>query len=308
MKVLFLGAGAVGLPVAARISDLAEVFAVCRQDHASAIRKSGFRMTGLWGDRNVRLACGEDPPHRSWDYVIISAKSIDTLSICTRYADILRETEVVSLQNGIGNEEIIGEFTDRVIGGMIITGFAWQGPGAVQVTVEGGVMKLGRFPTGSDSAVRQLVDLVRESGIPVEESPDIRSELWAKTLYNCALNPLGALMGVPYGDLLSVHSWEIIRNIIGEAFAVATAEGASFTWKTPEEYLEFLRTVQVPSTAGHRSSMLQDLERGRMTEIDFMNGAVVTRGASRGIAVPVNACISELIRFREEIVSGRDAS
>jgi 2-dehydropantoate 2-reductase len=305
MKVLFLGAGAVGLPVAARISELAEVFAVCRQDHASAIQERGFRLTGLWGDRTVRLACGEEPPEETWDYVVISAKSVDTRAICIRYARLLRDTEVMSLQNGIGNEEIIGEFTDRVIGGMIITGFAWQGPGAVDVTVEGGVMKLGRFPTGTDPSVQQLVALVRSTGIPVEESRDIRSDLWAKTLYNCALNPLGALMGVPYGDLLSVHSWEIIRKITGEAFAVAAAEGASFPWKTAEDYLEFLRTVQVPSTAGHRSSMLQDLERERRTEIDFLNGAVVSRGADHGIPVPVNACISELIRFREDLIARR---
>jgi 2-dehydropantoate 2-reductase len=305
MKVLFLGAGAVGLPVAARVSELAEVYAVCRRDHASAIRELGFRLTGLWGDRTIRLACGEEPPDQAWDYVVISAKSVDTRAICTEYAQLLRGTETVSLQNGIGNEEIIAEFTDKVIGGMIITGFEWRRPGAVHVTVEGGVMKLGRFPTGTDPAVKRLVDLVRSAGIPVEESRDIRSDLWAKTLYNCALNPLGALMGVPYGELLSEHSWEIIRRITGEAFAVATAEGASFPWKTAEDYLDFLRIVQVPSTAGHRSSMLQDLERGRETEIDFLNGAVVTRGVGHGIPVPVNHCMTELIRFREEMVSLR---
>ncbi len=98
------------------------------------------------------------------------------------------------------------------------------------------------------------------------------------------------------------------RQITGEAFAVATAEGASFPWKTAENYLKFLRTVQVPSTSGHRSSMLQDLERGRKTEIDFLNGAVVTRGIDRRIPVPVNHCITELIRFREEMVSRKDGT
>ncbi|MCG7854898.1 MAG: 2-dehydropantoate 2-reductase, partial [Methanoregulaceae archaeon] len=300
MNILVLGAGAVGLPVAARLSKVAGVYAVCRASHADAIRNSGFRLSGLWGDHTVRFPCGEEPPDRDWDYIFITAKSIDTREVCRTFADTIEGRDVVSLQNGIGNEEIISAYTDRVIGGMIITGFAWKGPGAVHVTVEGGVMKLGRFPTGPDPAVADLVSLVRDAGIPVEESPDIRSELWAKTLYNSALNPVGALMGVAYGQLTSPHTWNIIRCITHEAFAVATAEGASFPWKTAEEYLSHLHDVQVPATAEHRSSMLQDLERGRSTEIGFLNGAVVERGALHGIPTPCNQCITGLIRFREE--------
>ena len=300
MNILVLGAGAVGLPVAARLSHVAGVYAVCRAAHADAVRNNGFRLTGLWGDHTVRFPCGEEPPDRDWDYIFITAKSIDTREVCRTYADIIGGRDVVSLQNGIGNEEIISDYTDRVIGGMIITGFAWKGPGAVHVTVEGGVMKLGRFPTGQDPAVTALVSLVRDAGIPVEESHDIRSELWAKTLYNSALNPVGALMGVAYGQLTSPHSWNIIRCITTEAFAVATAEGASFPWKTAGEYLSHLRDVQIPATAEHRSSMLQDLERGRSTEIGFLNGAVVERGALHGIPTPCNQCITDLIRFREE--------
>jgi 2-dehydropantoate 2-reductase len=300
MNILVLGAGAVGLPVAARLSHVAGVYAVCRAAHADVIRNNGFRLTGLWGDHTVRFPCGEEPPDLDWDYIFITAKSIDTREVCRTYADIIGGRDVVSLQNGIGNEEIISDYTDRVIGGMIITGFAWKGPGAVHVTVEGGVMKLGRFPTGQDPAVTALVSLVRDAGIPVEESHDIRSELWAKTLYNSALNPVGALMGVAYGQLTSPHSWNVIRCITTEAFAVATAEGASFPWKTAGEYLSHLRDVQIPATAEHRSSMLQDLERGRSTEIGFLNGAVVERGALHGIPTPCNQCITDLIRFREE--------
>lgn len=306
MKILVLGAGAVGLPVAARLSRVAGVYAVCRSSHAEIIRKNGFRLTGLWGDHTVRFSCGEEPPEQDWDYIFITAKSIDTREVCRLYADTIGGREVVSLQNGIGNEEIISAYTDSVIGGMIITGFEWQGAGAVHVTVEGGVMKLGRFPKGPDPAVTGLVSLVREAGIPVEESPDIRSELWAKTMYNSALNPVGALMGVAYGRLISVHTWDVIRCIIREAFAVAIAEGASFPWKTAEEYLSHLRGVQIPATADHRSSMLQDLERGRKTEIGFLNGAIVERGALHGIPTPCNRCITDLIRFREENTEGSD--
>jgi 2-dehydropantoate 2-reductase len=307
MNILVLGAGAVGLPVAARLSRVAGVYAVCRPSPAAAIRKSGFRITGLWGDETFRFPCGDDPPDWDWDYVFITAKSIDTREICRTFADAIRGRYVISLQNGIGNEEIISEYTERVIGGMIITGFAWAGAGAVQVTVEGGVMKLGRFPTGRDPAVTTLVRMVREAGIPVEESHDIRSDLWAKTLYNAALNPVGALMGVAYGRLISPSSWNIIQSIVREGFAVATAEGASFPWKTADDYLSFLHNVQIPATADHRSSMLQDLERGRKTEIGFLNGAIIRLGILHGIPTPCNRCVTDLIRFREELSEGSPA-
>ncbi len=304
MDILVLGAGAVGLPVAARLSKVAGVYAVCRPSHAEAIQHTGFRLTGLWGDYTIRFPCGDRAPDRDWDYIFITSKSIDTREVCRTFAETLHDREVVSLQNGIGNEEIISAYTDHVIGGNIITGFAWRGPGAVHVTVEGGVMKLGRFPKGRDPAVTALVDLVREAGIPVEISSDIRSELWAKTLYNSALNPVGALMGVAYGRLTSPDTWDVIQCIVEEAFAVACAEGASFPWKNPGEYLSFLREVQLPATSDHRSSMLQDLERGRKTEIGFLNGAVVERGALHGIPTPCNRCITDLIRFREELAGG----
>lgn len=205
----------------------------------------------------------------------------------------------MSLQNGIGNEEIIAGVADRVIGGMIITGFEWRSDSAVHVSVEGGPMKLGRFPAGTDSAVEALVDLVRQAGIPVEGTAAIRSEIWGKTMYNCALNPLGALMNVPYGRLAEPHAWAVIESIVTEVFAVARAEGISLAWPDPASYLAFLASTQLPNTAGHHSSMLQDLARGRPTEIDFMNGAIAAIGARHGIRAPYNTCIADLVRFRE---------
>jgi 2-dehydropantoate 2-reductase len=188
-----------------------------------------------------------------------------------------------------------------VIGGMIITGFEGRSTNAVHVSVEGGPMRLGRFPAGMDPAVEALVDRVRKAGIPVEGTASIRTEIWGKTMYNCALNPLGALMNVPYGRLAEPHAWAIIEAIVAEVFAVARAEGVALAWPDPASYLAFLAATQLPRTAGHHSSMLQDLARGRRTEIDFLNGAIVSIGARHEVPAPVNACIADLIRFRESL-------
>jgi len=302
VKILILGAGAVGLSVAAKLSRVADVHAVCRKATAEAIRERGFSMTGIWGEADYRFSAAETVPEGArYDYIFITSKSGDTNAICRQFLAHIRETDTVSLQNGIGNEEIISRYTDRVIGGMIITGFEWRGDAAVHVSVEAGPMKLGRFPGGTDSRVDDLVALVAKSGIRVEGSAAIRADLWGKTLYNCALNPLGAIMGVPYGNLADPAAWRIIEHIVREAFSVVEAEGLRLPWATPGEYLAFLKDVQLPATALHHSSMLQDLSRGRKTEIGFINGAVVEKGRLHSIPTPYNSCIVDLIHFRESL-------
>ncbi|HIH02477.1 MAG TPA: ketopantoate reductase family protein [Methanoregulaceae archaeon] len=305
MRIAVLGAGAVGLSIAARLSRVADVVAVTRERYAAAIRQEGFHMTGRWGDGVYDLVVSTSLDlDEEFDHVFVTAKSVDTAAVCREFAPVLGRSEVVSLQNGIGNEEIIAEYTDRVIGGMIITGFEWRSTNAVHVSVEGGPMKLGRFPGGMDPGVDALVDLVRKAGIPVEGTASIRTEIWGKTMYNCALNPLGALMNVPYGRLTEPHAWAIIEAIVTEVYAVACAEGVALAWPDPASYLAFLASMQLPSTASHHSSMLQDLARGRPTEIDFLNGAITAIGTRHGVPVPVNACIAHLVRFRESLAGG----
>ena len=300
-KIGILGAGAVGLTIAAQLSRVADVYAVCRPRHAEAISAQGFTRTGVWGEETIHFPCGENLPEGDYDYLIISCKSTETRSICEEYKDRFGDAEIVSLQNGIGNEEIIGEYTGHVIGGLIITGFEWRGDAAVNVSVEVGPAQFGRFPRGTDAAVEQLAKLFCDAGVNSVATERIRGELWGKALYNCSLNPLGALMEVPYGALEAPHSWAIIEEIVGEVFAVAKARDVLLSWETPEQYLTYLRDEQMPVSKAHHSSMYQDLKRGRATEIDFMNGAVVTFGRECGIATPVNKTLTNLIKFRETL-------
>lgn len=299
MKLLILGAGAVGLSLAARLSAHCDVHAVCRKRHADIINANGFTMSGIWGDGKFRFSASTDiPDDYEFDYCLITSKSIQTRELCEQYRHLLKGKECVSFQNGIGNEEVIAGFTDRVIGGTIITGFEWRGDASVEVTVEAGPIRLGRFPEGSDPQVENLVSLFQQAGLNVEGSDRIRSNLWAKTLYNCALNPLGAILDVPYGKLAERHAWRSIEDVIHEAFAVCSAEHVDLPWDSAEAYLEYLKTVQLPATAGHHSSMLQDIRNGRETEIDFINGAIVRLGEKHGVATPVNQTLVNQIRFK----------
>ncbi|MET0013025.1 MAG: ketopantoate reductase family protein [Sedimenticola sp.] len=299
MKLLILGAGAVGLSLAARLSPYCEVHAVCRKRHADKIAADGFSMRGIWGEGSFDFSASpEVPAGQHYDYCLITSKSLQTRELCEQYRELLNGTECISLQNGIGNEEIIAEYTDRVIGGTIITGFEWRDDARVEVTVEAGPIRFGRFPRGMDSGVERLITLFEQAGLNVEGSDSIRSNLWAKTLYNCALNPLGAIMDVPYGKLADEHSWKIIEELIAEAFRICSAEGVELPWHSADAYLEYLKDVQLPATAGHHSSMLQDIRAGRETEIDFINGAVVRLGVMHGIPTPVNRTLVRQIRFK----------
>ncbi|WAI00641.1 ketopantoate reductase family protein [Methanogenium organophilum] len=301
MKIAVLGAGAVGLSIAARLSSLADVHAVARPRHADAVTRLGLRLTGLWGDGTYTFPCTTDLPDDEYDYILITSKATQTRDICEEFGDRFGDASVVSIQNGIGNEEIISEYTGNVIGGMIITGFEWRGDADIHISVIGGDAQFGLFPDGCDERVDTLVGMFETAGIVAVATESIRSAVWGKTIYNAALNPLGAVMGVPYGALLNPYAWEVITDIVEEAYAVADAEGITLEYPTTEVYLQYLHDVQIPSTFAHHSSMYQALSAGKRTEIDFMNGALVTKGAGHGISTPVNLLITRLIRFRETV-------
>jgi 2-dehydropantoate 2-reductase len=116
MKVLILGAGAVGLSVAAKLSNVCEVHAVARERCALAVESGGFRLTGIWGEGEYRFpVSGSVPEGERYDYAILSSKAIDTEAICSRFSGALRGTETLSLQNGVGNEEIVARGAARGI-------------------------------------------------------------------------------------------------------------------------------------------------------------------------------------------------
>lgn len=302
-RILILGAGAVGLPLAGKLSRVAEVVAVTRKSAAHDISEHGLSINGAWGNATYHFPCVSEVPEESgFDYILITSKSQDTGKICQHYQGLISNHETVSLQNGIGNEETIAQFSDRVIGGVVMTGFVRTGNCEVRVTANAGPMQLGRFPQGLDDTVTNLAKIMSRAGIPVETTDQIRGKLWSKNLINCSLNPLSAITGVTYGNLREPDSWHIIDQIVREIYAVVRAEGIPLLWGDADSCLGYLHGALIPVMAGHSSSMLQDIIHGHRTEIDYLNGAVVAAGNRLGIPTPYNACVSDLIRFRESMV------
>jgi 2-dehydropantoate 2-reductase len=191
---------------------------------------------------------------------------------------------------------------DRVLGGRVIFGAEVPSPGCVRVTVIADPVLVGAPVTDDaalDARARAWAERFDAAGIPSRYTDRLLAELWAKVLYNAALNPLGALLGAPYGRLAEdPDARATMDDVIDEGFAVARGVGVALAWATPMEYRRTFYGRLVPSTADHRSSMLQDLERGRPTEIEAINGWVVRRGAECGVPTPANALLARLVRAR----------
>ena len=157
-------------------------------------------------------------------------------------------------------------------------------------------------PSGqiSPERIRPIVDDLDAAGIPTAICADIETQLWGKVLYNCALNALGAVLNVSYGFLAEVAEIrEAMRAILDEVFAVAAAKGVRLASGSAQEYFDRLMGVLLPPTAGHHSSMLQDIRAGRPTEIDSLNGAICRYGREYGVATPANDLIMALIKGLE---------
>jgi 2-dehydropantoate 2-reductase len=308
MNILIFGAGAMGSVFGGFLSRDNSVTLIGRREHIKAINERGLTITGIWGEYIfTRLAAftsvEQIPEHASFDLIMITTKSYDTASAVREVLPFVKEgTAVMSMQNGIGNEEIIASVVGRqnTMGGMAIFGARLLEPGCAEVTVYASECLVGDLEGGATPRAKEIASVFNHAGIPTKASDDIIREKWMKAFYNIALNPLSAILRVPYGKLGEMpETRKLMRAMLREAFEVANALGIrlKFTW---EEYYTHLLENLLPPTASHISSMLQDIEKGKRTEIDYMNGAIASLGKKLGIATPVNETITEIVKALEQ--------
>ncbi len=182
----------------------------------------------------------------------------------------------------------------------MITGFKRPEKNVVEVTVHADSIHIGSLFGSSLAPMAPLAELITRGGIPAEVVEDVGKDLWAKMLYNCALNPLGAIFNVPYG-LLGEESYsrEIMEAVIDEIFSVMEATGHKTHWSAPGEYTAVFYERLLPPTEKHESSTLQDIRAKKPTEIEALSGAVVLLGEEAGVPTPVNWTLYKMVRFME---------
>jgi len=315
MRVVVMGAGALGSVFGGFLRKSGHDVALVGRDwHLRDINQHGLTIKGIWGDHQVKgFLLATDPGELSgqtFDAALITVKSQHTREAVEKVLPLLSpEGLVISLQNGLGNAETVAELAGpgRAGAGRVIFGAELTAPGEATVTVCADDVVIGKAVPKENKALdlrlQEMVEALRTAGIPTSWAEDVHQYLWAKTIYNSALNPLGALLGVNYGLLAEMEpTRQIMNQIIKEVFAVAKAKNINLPWGTPEEYTGLFYGRLVPVTAEHRASMLQDLEQGRKTEIDALNGRISEYGKILGVSTPVNDVIINLIKAREQQV------
>lgn len=317
MKILMIGCGAVGLSLASALyeSDV-ETDLVARGNTAEALRKSGMERCGLFGHvvvapDKIRVYDRIEEAGSGYDFILNSAKTTANAdiaqSLSRRKADILSDKGLLVLfQNGFGNEQAFTDILDkhRIYHASLAIGFRRPRPNISEVTVMSKPAAIGSIFGNPAEACGKLADAIRRGGIPCQVTDEIGKTLWAKLLYNCALNPLGAILKTNYGGLVkSGSSISLIGKIIDEIFAVMHAAGYETFWKDSASYKkEFFEKI-LPPTYGHRSSTLQDMERKIPTEIESLNGAVVKLGKQLQFETPCNTVITQIIHSAESLYS-----
>ena len=313
MRALIYGGGAVGLGLAScLLKSEVQVDIVARNNTVKALQAEGLKRTGIFGDylaKPSQFDCystlGEIA--NIYDYILVCTKSFDSPGAARdlfQHKTLFDEkTKIVLFQNGWGNAEAFLSFFEKEIiySARVITGFQRTRPNEVKITVHADSIHIGSLFGADLLCVKKLREAINDGDIPCEIVQDVVKDIWEKMLYNCALNPLGAILDVPYGELAEEESTRSIMNgIIEEVFDVMTKAGYETHCKTVKDFLDIFYDKLVPSTAAHKSSTLQDIEAKKPTEIEALNGAVIKLAENLGIPVPCNSVVYNIIKFIEK--------
>lgn len=304
-----MGAGAMGSSVGGFMAKAGyRVTLMGHAEHMEAIRKNGLRITGIWGDYVVTSLRAQTDlaglRRGEFDSIFISVKSYDTAAAANAIRPLIDErTLVCSYQNGLGNAESIAEAVgwERTVGARVIYGVRLPEPGCAEITVIANPTALGVYHSSAPAdRVRAIAEAMNAAGLPTVYTDEIATLLWGKVAYNCALNPLSALLDVPYGVLAETeHTMATIREVVSELYAVARAMRVRMDPPTAEAYVTLLVEKLIPPTAAHYASMREDFRQRRRTEIDALNGAIVHYGQQHGIPCLTNTLLTRLVRARE---------
>ncbi len=296
MKVAVVGAGSLGTLLASLLSSVADVTLIAKPSQIKEI-EGKLRVKGVEDiEASVEILPG---PRDVQDLIILAVKSYSTESALERIKPGIGEkTYVLSLQNGLGNEDKALKYCPNVIGGVTTNAAMLLRPGVVRWTGKG-ITVVGIYPKGYGAGF--VVDLFRDAGIEALETEDVFGWKWAKTIVNSVINGLGTVLEVKNGYLREDPVLEGVSiDMAREGCLVAQRVGVEFEIHP----LEFLWDT-IERTRDNYNSTLQDIRRGRKTEVDYINGKIVEYATSVGLEAPMNDLIWSLIKVKEKLAMER---
>lgn len=292
MTIVVLGAGAIGSAYGYQLAAHHDVTLVGTAAHVAAIRESGLRIEGSIGSGTFAIkAVTSLESIEPGTLIILTTKASSSVEAVAPIVPLLTPSvTILCVQNGLYSERLVRDLVgDRAVTLRAITqvGAILRGPGAVEHTVKGYTLVEDHERAAAIAAV------LTDSGLDGRVIPDMKVAMWRKIVFNCVINPITAITGSTVGGIVDPNLAPIKRLVIEECLAVAAADGVTF-----DE--DFMVTIdKVFASAATLASTLQDLQKGRRTEIDHLNGAVVALGESFGIACPVNAALTAIIKQLE---------
>jgi 2-dehydropantoate 2-reductase len=302
-RVAVVGAGAVGGYFGGMLARAgANVTLIGRPAHADVWTRNGLFLDSVNFQETVPVAAStEIAACRDADLVLFSVKTLDTEETARQVARYVpAHALIVSLQNGVDNVERIRAAAGLdPIAAAVYVASSMPAPGRVKHAGRGDLL-IGDLPGRSGPSrsddLSRVSSWFEAAGVPCRVSPDIAADLWTKLITNVALNAISAVAGTTYGDIVAIpEPRETIRQLVDECVAVARASGVSL----PEIDLVQMVWRFAEKVGQVYSSTAQDLERGKRTEIDALNGFVVRRGGELGVPAPVNQSLLALVKLRE---------
>ena len=291
MKILVLGAGAIGSLYGAKLAAGNDVTIVGRSEHVRAINENGLRVEGL-EPQTVRVRAAARVERISSDaLILLTTKVASTAGALEPIASLIRDdTTIVALQNGLNSDDVARAAVQGrgvVLRGITQFGAIFERPGMIRYMVKGYTLLQKHKRSENIAAV------LNAAGLDCRISGDITKDVWRKLIFNCVVNPVTTIVGCKVGGIVDPRLNQLKQHIIDECLAVACAEGVQLS----EDLMSEINAAYAGSE--NIVSMRQDLLRGRATEIDYLNGAIIALGAHHGLECPVNDGLVRIIKGLE---------
>jgi 2-dehydropantoate 2-reductase len=294
MRIAVMGTGGTGGYFGGLLARAGEeVTFIARGDHLEAIRKNGLAIKSvLAGDFSIPAKATDNTQDIGpVDLVLFCVKAYDNAAAAGQIRPLIGpQTVVLSVQNGIDNEQQIGEVigAEHILGCVSYVSSIIESPGVIAQTGGPGKIVFGEMQGGTSARTETLQSTLQNSGITAELHADIQVALWQKFLGICGVNGITALTRLPLGEILACEETRnLMRGTMEEVEAVARASGANLPEACVDQSMDLFSSVE-PSVRG---SMYYDLAAGRRLELDVLNGTLVRLGSEHGIPTPINFAI-----------------
>jgi 2-dehydropantoate 2-reductase len=302
MRIVIVGPGALGCLLAGflKIRTREDVWLLDNDpERARKIRESGIKIEGISGNFDTKIDIASSPKDiPACDLIVICVKSYSTEEACREIKDIVSEgTYILTLQNGIGNVQILNDYfgAERIIAGITNHGSTLLGAGHVRHAGRADTI-IGNSEGKVLGIMKEIAALLTKAGFETKISKDIDSVIWGKLIINVGINALTAITRLNNGRLTEFEETRsLLRAAVQEAARIVKRKRIRLSYDDPIQKVESV----CKATAGNVSSMLQDVLRKKRTEIEFINGAIVRQGKSLGIPTPVNEVLTNLVKTIE---------